>query len=78
MLQHVESGRQTEIDALNGALVREARALDLPVPYNEALVALLKGRELREIRRQSMPSLDYAGWEAKVRGGDPSPDPPVA
>ena len=27
MMQHVERGQRTEIDALNGALVREARAL---------------------------------------------------
>jgi 2-dehydropantoate 2-reductase len=66
MLQHVDAGRRTEIDALNGALLREAKTVDLPVPYNEALVALLKGRELREIRRHTMPDLDYDAWEAKV------------
>ncbi len=48
------------------------------MPYNESLVALLKGRELREIRRHTMPGLDFAAWEAKVRAGDPSPEPPVA
>jgi 2-dehydropantoate 2-reductase len=74
MLQHVDAGRRTEIDALNGALVREARKVDLPVPYNEALVALLKGRELREIRRRNPP--DFAAWEAKVGEGDPAPEPP--
>ena len=31
ILQHVEAGRCTEIDALNGALVREAQALGLTV-----------------------------------------------
>ncbi|HEX6142353.1 MAG TPA: 2-dehydropantoate 2-reductase [Geminicoccaceae bacterium] len=77
MLQHVDAGRRTEIDALNGALVREAKAIDLPVPYNESLVALLKGRELREIRRHTLPNLDFEAWEAKVRAGDPSPEPPV-
>ena len=45
MLQHIGRGRLTEIDALNGALVREATALGIPTPYNEALVALVKGRE---------------------------------
>ena len=30
MLQHVEAGRRTEIDALNGALLREASALGIP------------------------------------------------
>jgi 2-dehydropantoate 2-reductase len=45
MLQHVEQGRRTEIDAINGALVREAHALGLAVPYNEAVVAIVKGVE---------------------------------
>ena len=37
MLQHVQSGRRTEIEALNGALVREARMFGISVPYNEAV-----------------------------------------
>ena len=66
MLQHVGAGRRTEIDALNGAIVREAGALGMPVPYNESLVALLKGRELRERRKREQPDLDYDAWEARV------------
>ncbi len=65
MLQHVRMGRKTEIDALNGALVREAAALGIPVPYNEALVALLRGRELAHRRAVHEPDLDYAAWEAR-------------
>jgi len=66
MLQHVEQGRRTEIDALNGALVREARALGIAVPYNEAVVAIVKGVE--KSRRQSLhePPIDYAKWEAEA------------
>jgi 2-dehydropantoate 2-reductase len=37
MLQDVERGAQTEIDALSGAVVREARALGMKVPVNESL-----------------------------------------
>jgi 2-dehydropantoate 2-reductase len=66
MLQHVGAGRRTEIDALNGAILREAGALGMPVPYNESLVALLKGRELRERRKREQPDLDYDAWEARV------------
>lgn len=66
MLQHVEAGKRTEIDALNGALVREAQALGVPVPYNEALTALLKGRELHEWRKINEPGIDYDAWEAEV------------
>ena len=67
MLQHVEAGRRTEIDAINGALVRESRKLGLAAPCNEALTALLKGRELNAIRRRENPDLDYDAWEAEVR-----------
>ncbi len=66
MLQHVEAGRRTEIDAINGALVRESRKLGLAAPCNEALTALLKGRELNAIRRRENPDLDYDAWEAEV------------
>ena len=66
MLQHVESARWTEIDAINGALVRESRKLGLAAPYNEALTALLKGRERDAIRRRENPDLDYDAWEAEV------------
>jgi 2-dehydropantoate 2-reductase len=69
MLQHVEAGKRTEVDALNGALIREAKPLDIPVPYNEALVALLKGRELHEWRRVHEPNLDYQAWEDQIAHG---------
>jgi 2-dehydropantoate 2-reductase len=45
MLQHIESGRETEIDALNGALVEQARHHGIPTPINEAMVRVIKGRE---------------------------------
>ena len=66
MLQHIEAARRTEIDAINGALVRESRKLGLAAPYNEALTALLKGREQDAIRRRENPDLDYDAWEAEV------------
>ena len=70
MLQHVEAGRRTEIEALNGALIREAKTLGIKTPDNEALVALLKGRELHQQRRTHEPDLDYDAWEARVAAGD--------
>lgn len=69
MLQHVEAGRRTEIEALNGALIREAQALGIPTPNNEAVVALLKGRELHQQRRIHQPDLDYDAWEARIAAG---------
>jgi 2-dehydropantoate 2-reductase len=70
MLQHVEAGRRTEIDALNGALLREARTLGIETPYNEALVALLKGRELHRMRSVHEPDLDYDAWESRIARGE--------
>ncbi len=69
MLQHVSAGRRTEIDALNGALLREAKALGVAVPANEALTALLKGRELARMRAVREPDLDYDAWEARIAAG---------
>jgi len=67
MLQHVEQGRRTEIDALNGALLAEARALGLACPINEAIVLTVKSLEARaELRRQT-PVLDEAALEAAAR-----------
>ena len=64
MLQHLEAGRRTEIAALNGALVREAKALGVPVPFNEAIALLIEGRQLHEQRRVHEPDIDYAALEA--------------
>lgn len=64
MLQHVEAGKRTEIDALNGAVVREGRRLGVATPYNEALTLLVKA--LEESRRRALhePAVD---WEARER-----------
>jgi len=45
MLQDMERGRPTEIEAINGAVVREGQRLGVPTPYNEALLLLVKARE---------------------------------
>lgn len=44
MLQDVEAGRRTEIDFLNGAIVRLAKESGIGVPYNECLTRLVKAR----------------------------------
>jgi 2-dehydropantoate 2-reductase len=45
MLQDMERGRPTEVDAINGAVVREGARLGVPTPYNRALLLLVKTRE---------------------------------
>jgi 2-dehydropantoate 2-reductase len=45
MLQDVEARRQTEIDYLNGGIVRFGREHGVSTPLNEAITALIKGLE---------------------------------
>jgi len=45
MLQDVEARRRTEIDAINGAVVREAAQHNITAPLNAALYALVRGIE---------------------------------
>ena len=45
MLQDFEAGRRTEIDVINGAVVRGADEGSVDVPLNRALVHLVKGWE---------------------------------
>ena len=48
MLQDFEAGRRTEIDVINGAVVRAAGEKGVPVPINRAFVALVKGWESQQ------------------------------
>ena len=63
MQQHIEAGRLTEIDALNGALVSEAKSLNISVPFNEALVNLVKAREFAMQQAFMDPKVDYEELE---------------
>ncbi len=45
MLEDVEAGRPTEVDLINGALVREAERARVDAPLQAALYALVTGRE---------------------------------
>ena len=42
MLQDVLNKRPTEIDAINGAVVREGKALGIPTPINRTLTSLVR------------------------------------
>lgn len=67
MLQHVEAGQRTEIDSLNGALLREAAALGISCPFNEAIVLTVKSLEARAAFRAASPTIDEAALEAEAR-----------
>jgi 2-dehydropantoate 2-reductase len=45
MFQDVEKSRQTEIDVINGAIVEAGERLNIPVPYNRAMVSMIKSLE---------------------------------
>jgi len=45
MLQDVEARRETEIDYLNGGIVRFGHELGVPTPLNAGMLALVKGLE---------------------------------
>ncbi|MBN1383951.1 MAG: 2-dehydropantoate 2-reductase [Elusimicrobia bacterium] len=45
MLADVSSGRKTEIDFMNGAIIKTAKKLKIPVPVNEILYKLVKKLE---------------------------------
>jgi len=66
MLQHVEAGKRTEIDALNARLVEEGRRLGVDTPYNDAVACLLKGVEAKRREWAGRSEADYAALEASV------------
>lgn len=49
MAQDVQNGRQTEIDFINGAIVREGKKLGIPTPVNEMLTNLIKYLEKKKL-----------------------------
>ncbi len=65
MLQHMEANRVTEIDALNGAVVREGRTLGIATPYNEAITWMVKARNGQLRRVAAEGPIDYPALEAQ-------------
>jgi 2-dehydropantoate 2-reductase len=45
MLQDIEAGRRTEIDVINGAVVRAAERHGVDAPLNRTMVAMIKAYE---------------------------------
>jgi 2-dehydropantoate 2-reductase len=51
MLQDIHRGKETEIDALNGAIARLGKHRGVPTPVNETLTRLIRFKEAAAIRR---------------------------
>ncbi|MBN1438869.1 MAG: 2-dehydropantoate 2-reductase [Anaerolineales bacterium] len=64
MRQDLENGRPTEIDAINGAVVRAAREAGIPAPWNRMLVQLIKAA----LTPDPSPSLS---WERGASSAGP-------
>ena len=45
MLQDVENGRRTEIDAINGAVARLGAEVGVPTPINATVAGLIRALE---------------------------------
>src|SRR2546427_7516012 len=63
-----KAGRRTEIDFLNGYLVRRGRELGVPVPVNEAVCALIKTITEPAQLGPALLRLDGAGMQPPVFG----------
>jgi len=64
MLQHVEAGKRTEVDSLNGVIVEEGRKLGIPTPFNEALTLMVKAIDARNAFAAKGP-VDFDALEAE-------------
>jgi 2-dehydropantoate 2-reductase len=51
MLQDVEAGRRTELEWLNGSLLRHGEALGLPMPVHRTVYLLVRSMEERSLRQ---------------------------
>ncbi|RUM60867.1 MAG: 2-dehydropantoate 2-reductase, partial [Persephonella sp.] len=47
MYYDIQTGKRTEIDALNGAIVKLAEKVGIKAPTNETIVNLIKFKEIR-------------------------------
>ena len=64
MLQHVEAGKRTEIDALNGVIVEEGLRHGIPTPFNEALTLMVRAIDARNAFAAKGPD-DFDALEAR-------------
>jgi ketopantoate reductase len=53
MLQELDGGRETEIDAITGQVIGRADLLGLPVPVNRVVYDLVKAKVATAKRSQS-------------------------
>ena len=52
MLQDLEKGKRTEIESINGAVVRVGNKCNIATPFNGTLTTLVKGLEQQLAREK--------------------------
>lgn len=52
MLQDIEKGKKTEIDAINGAVSTAGKAVDVATPYNDIIVDLIRKIETGSLKAE--------------------------
>ena len=57
MLQDMERGRATEIDAITGEVIRRAERLGLPVPVNRVIYGIIKAMVSLKKRSPTLPGV---------------------
>jgi 2-dehydropantoate 2-reductase len=57
MLQDLQRGRRTEIDAINGAIWRYGQQLGISTPFNEIMTRLIWERERKFGEARCIPSM---------------------
>ena len=57
MAQDVARGTPTEIEQINGEVVRHGRSVDVPTPVNEALLHLVRAQVAQGAWRSAIPDL---------------------
>jgi 2-dehydropantoate 2-reductase len=67
MLQHMEEGRPTEVDALNGAVVSAGQKLGIDTPYNHATTLMVKAREQYMRNVSGKTPIDYDALELQAK-----------
>lgn len=65
MLQDVRKGVETEIDYLNGYIVRRAKEVQVETPVNESVVALVKGKQSLKSEKSDFDALQQVRLERK-------------
>ena len=66
MLQDLEKGRKTEIDAINGYVVERGREAGVATPFNRLIVELIRAAEAR--KELPDPSRSVASMRALLAG----------